>query len=90
MQSVLTSANNESADDDDRSNNESACYDDSGDFDNELFQDYFDNELFQDYLNRQRDKDLEKIKARFLHMHIMLEQDKKKAIEGKPPSKLSR
>ena len=80
IQSILTNANDESADDDDRPNNESACYNDGGAFDDELFQDYFD---------RQRDKDLEKMKARFLLMHLMLEQDKK-AIEGEPPSKRSR
>jgi len=76
MQSILTSVNDKSADDE-RPINESACYDDGG---------AFNDELFQDYLDRQRDEDLAKMKSRFLLMHTFLEQDKR-PIEGEPPSK---
>ena len=78
MQSILTSVNDKSADDE-RPTNESACYDDGG---------AFNDELFQDYLDRQRDEDLAKMKSRILLMH-MLEQDKRE-IECEPPSKRSR
>ena len=63
LQSVLTSVNDEFAEDE-HPVDESACYDDDV---------AFNDERFQEYLDRQSDEDLAKIKARILLMQMLEE-----------------
>jgi hypothetical protein len=88
LQSILTSLNDEKADDP-RPIDKSVCYDDDG---------AFNDEKFQDFLDRQRGADLANMKVRFLLMQMLQEASllrvaaaaQDKAIEGERPLKRCR